>query len=152
MGIMKIPEKLFLWRQEDTNLKDTPLESEQHGFVKARSCDSAITVVTSHIEWALNKDWFAVVAFLDFQGAYDALQNQSMLNALKDMNTHPNIISWYKDFFYHRKSIIGIKGVQTVVYHTQGAPQGGIGSPFLWAAVLNELIKLIKNQDGIKII
>ena len=151
-NIMKIPEKLFLWRQEDTNLKEKPLEGEQHGFVKARSCDSAITVVTSHIEWALNKDWFAVVAFLDFQGAYDALQNQSMLNALRDMGTHTNIISWYKDFFYHRKSIIGIKGIQTVVYHTQGAPQGGIGSPFLWAAVLNELIKLIKDMDGIKII
>ena len=32
------------------------------------------------------------------------------------------------------------------------APQGGIGSPFLWSAVLNELIKLIKNIQGIRII
>ena len=151
-NIMKIPEKLFLWRQEDTNLKETPLEQEQHGFVKARSCDSAITVVTSHIEYALVKDWFAVVAYLDFQGAYDGLQNQSMLDALEEMKAHPNLISWYKDFFYHRKSIINIKGVTTEVYHTQGAPQGGIGSPFLWAAVLNELIKLIKVMDGIQII
>ena len=151
-NIMKIPEKLFLWRQEDTNLVTKPLEKEQHGFVKARSCDSAISVVTSHIEYALKQDWFAVVALLDFQGAYDALQNQSMLDALKEMKAHPNFISWYKDFFYHRKSTIVIKGVVAEVFHTQGAPQGGIGSPFLWAAVLNELIKLIKVMDGIRII
>ena len=75
-----------------------------------------------------------------------------MLDALEEMKAHPNLISWYKDFFYHRKSIINIKGVTTEVYHTQGAPQGGIGSPFLWAAVLNELIKLIKVMDGIQII
>merc|ERR1711994_393427 len=47
-NIMKIPEKLFLWRQEDTNLIERPLEEEQHSFMKARSCDSAITVVVSH--------------------------------------------------------------------------------------------------------
>ena len=65
-NIMKIPEKLFLWRQEDTNLVLNPLEEEQHGFMKCRSCDSAITVVVSHIEHSLMRDWFSAVAFLDF--------------------------------------------------------------------------------------
>ena len=63
-NIMKIPERLFLWRQEDTNLALQPLEREQHGFTKAKSCDSAITVVVSHIEHALMRDWFGAVAFL----------------------------------------------------------------------------------------
>ena len=151
-NIMKIPERLFLWRQEDTNMVLNPLEDEQHGFMKCRSCDSAITVVTSLIEHSLNKEWFSVVAFLDFQGAYDALQNSSMENALKEIGTCPYIISWYKDFFYHRQSKIEIKGVEAMVYHTQGAPQGGIGSPFLWAAVLNELIKILKELDEVKVV
>ena len=151
-NIMKIPERLFLWRQEDTNLVLRPLEAEQHGFVKARSCDSAITVVVSHIEHALMRDWFGAVAFLDFQGAYDALQNSSMEKALEDMGADPHIISWYKDFLYHRVSRISIKGIELVIHHTQGAPQGGIGSPFLWAAVLNELIKIIKNMTGVNIV
>ena len=151
-NIMKIPEKLFLWRQEDTNLVSNPLEEEQHGFIKCRSCDSAITVVVSHIEHALMRDWFGAVAFLDFQGAYDNLQYSSMEKALLERGTDPNIISWYKDFFYHRKSIMDIKGVHAELYHTQGAPQGGIGSPYLWSAVLNELIKIIKEIEGIVIV
>ena len=150
--IMKIPEKLFLWRQQDTNLIQNPLEGEQHGFVKARSCDSAITVVVSHLEHALMRDWFGAVAFLDFQGAYDALQYSSMEKALVEVGTDPHFISWYKDFFYHRKSSIDIKGIQIEIYHSQGAPQGGIGSPFLWSAVLNELIKIIKAMEGVKVI
>ena len=151
-NIMKIPEKLFLWRQEDTNLVSNPLEEEQHGFVKCRSCDSAITVVVSHIEHALMRDWFGVVAFLDFQGAYDNLQYPSMEKALLERGTDPNIIAWYKDFFYHRKSIMDIKGVHAEIYHSQGAPQGGIGSPYLWSAVLNELIKIIKVMEGIIVV
>ena len=151
-NIMKIPEKLFLWRQEDTNLILNPLEGEQHGFMKCRSCDSAITVVVSHIEHALMRDWFGVVAFLDFQGAYDALQYSSMEDALWELDTDPHIISWYKDFLYYRESRIEVKGVKTVIYHTQGAPQGGIGSPFLWSAVLNELIKILKELDEVKVI
>ena len=151
-NIMKIPEKLFLWRQEETNLVSNPLEEEQHGFIKCRSCDSAITVVVSHIEHALMRDWFGAVAFLDFQGAYDNLQYSSMEKALLERGTDPNIISWYKDFFYHRKSIMDIKGVHAELYHTQGAPQGGIGSPYLWSAVLNELIKIIKEIEGIVIV
>ena len=151
-NIMKIEEKLFLWRQEDTNLLVTPLEQEQHGFVKAKSCDSAITVLVSHVEHALMRDWFGAVAFLDFQGAYDNLQYSSMEQALIQMGTDAHLISWYKDFFYHRKSQIHIKGISTEIYHTQGAPQGGIGSPYLWAATLNELIKLIKTLEEVKII
>ena len=151
-NIMKIPEKLFLWRQEDTNLSLQPLEGEQHGFVKARSCDSAITAVVSRIEHSLMRDYFSAVAFLDFSGAYDGLQNSSMESALAAMGTDPHIISWYKDFFYHRRSVMCIKGVEVEIFHTQGAPQGGIGSPFLWAAVLNELIKIIKNMPGVIIV
>ena len=151
-NIMKIPERLFLWRQEDTNMVLNPLEGEQHGFIKARSCDSAITVVVSHIEHSLIQDWYCATALLDFQGAYDALQFSSMDEALVKVNASPNIRYWYKDFFYDRKSTINIKGIKSVIYHTQGAPQGGIGSPFLWAAVLNELIKLIKNIEGVIIV
>merc|ERR1739836_63709 len=54
---MKIMEKLLLWHMEDTNLLANPLQGEQHGFTKARSCDSALTVALSYIERPLmNKE------------------------------------------------------------------------------------------------
>ena len=128
-NIMKIPEKLFLWRQEDTNLISNPLENEQHGFVKCRSCDSAITTVVSHIEHALMRDWFGAVAFLDFQGAYDALQNSSMEAALVEIRTDPHIISWIKDFLYHRISEIDIKASRPRYTIPRARPRGASDPP-----------------------
>ena len=45
-----------------------------------------------------------------------------------------------------------VKGVHREIYHTRGTPQGGCSSPYLWACVINELIKLIKPMDEIHII
>ena len=149
---MKIAEKLFLWRMEDTNLRLHPLETEQHGFIKSRSTDSAITVTLSYLEYPLMRKEYAVMCLLDFEGAYDSLRNDSMERALRESGADENIISWYKDFFYFRKSLVEIKGVNKEVYHTQGAPQGGCGSPLLWNLVLNELIKLIKGMPTVKIV
>ena len=149
---MKIAEKLFLWRMEDTNLRLNPLETEQHGFTKTRSTDSAITVTLSYLEYPLMRKEYAVMCLLDFEGAYDSLRNDSMERALRESGADENIISWYKDFFYFRKSLVEIKGVSKVVYHTQGAPQGGCGSPLLWNLVLNELIKLIKGMPTVRIV
>ena len=149
---MKIAEKLFLWRMEDTNLRLNPLETEQHGFTKSRSTDSAITVTLSYLEYPLTRKEYAVMCLLDFEGAYDSLQNTSMERALRESGADENIISWYNDFFYFRKSLVEIKGVSKTVYHTQGAPQGGCGSPLLWNLVLNELIKLIKSMPTVRIV
>ena len=127
--VLKIAEKLFLWRMEDTNLRRHPLASEQHGFTKCRSTDSAITVSLSYLELPLSKGEYAVMCLLDFAGAYDSLQNTSMERALKLRKTDKQFIKCYHDFFYFRKSLTNIKGVNKVVYHTQGAPQGACGSP-----------------------
>ena len=37
-----------------------------------------------------------------------------------------------------------VKGIKRSIYHTKGTPQGGCSSPYLWACVINDLIKLIK--------
>ena len=149
---MKIMEKMLLWRMEDTNLRLHPLEGEQHGFTKARSCDSAITVALSYLEYPLMHKEVAVMALLDFEGAYDSLQNSSMIRALRRKHTDERIISWYSDFLYNRKSEVSIKGITQTIYHTQGAPQGGCGSPLLWNLVLDELIVVMKSMPWVKIV
>ena len=131
---MKIAEKLFLWRMEDTNLQHHPLAAEQHGFTKCKSTDSAILsgaqTLPSYLELPLSKGEYAVMCLLDFEGAYDSLRNSSMERALKLRQPDKQVIKWYPDFFYFRKSLLNIKGVTNVVHHTQGAPQGACGSPY----------------------
>ena len=150
--IMKIMEKFLLWHHEDTILIKDPLEDEQHGFIKAKSCDSAITIIVSHAEYALSRGEYCVLALLDVEGAFDNATYRSMLEPLRQKGTPENFISWIQDFLQCRKSSISVKGINRTIYHTRGTPQGGCSSPYLWACVINELIKLVKPMDGLHII
>ena len=109
--MMKIMEKFLLWHHEDTVLINDPLEVEQHGFMKAKSCDSAITNIVSHAEFALAKDEFAVLALLDVEGAFDNATYKSMTDPLRVKGTPEYFISWLQDFLQGRKSMISVKGV-----------------------------------------
>ena len=150
--MMKIMEKFLLWHHEDTILMSNPLEDEQHGFVKAKSCESAITNIVGHAEYAMARNEFATLALLDVEGAFDNATYPSMLNPLRDKGTPENFISWLQDFLYCRKSMITIKGEHRVIHHTKGTPQGGCSSPYLWNCVINELIKAVKTLEGVHII
>jgi len=150
--IMKIMEKFLLWHHEDTILKDNPLEGEQHGFTKAKSCDSAITNIVSHVEMAMIRDEYSVLALLDVEGAFDNATYQSMLQPLREKGTPINYISWIQDFLQCRKSTMDVKGVHRDIYHTRGTPQGGCSSPYLWNCVVNELIKAIKPLQTLHIV
>merc|ERR1711994_568277 len=145
-------EKLLLWHHEDTILIDNPLEQEQHGFIKAKSCDSALTTVVSHAEYALARNEYCVLALLDVEGAFDNATYQSMLAPLREKGTPENYISWILDFLQGRKSTIHVKGVRRELYHTRGTPQGGCTSPYLWNCVINELIKLVKPLEDLQIV
>ena len=106
----------------------------------------------SHAEYALSRNEYCVLALLDVEGAFDNAAYTSMLNPLQAKGTPENFISWIRDFLQCRKSTITVKGVRRTIYHTRGTPQGGCSSPYLWACVINELIKLIKPMDELKII
>merc|ERR1711923_284034 len=75
-----------------------------------------------------------------------------MLAPLRDKGTPEYLVSWLQDFLEGRKSLISVKGVHREIYHTKGTPQGGCSSPYLWACVINELIKAIKPLEGIHIV
>ena len=92
------------------------------------------------------------MALIDFEGAYDSLQNFSMIRALKKKHTDANIISWFSDFFYNRRSHVLVKGISKTIYHTQGAPQGGVASPMLWNLVLDELIIVLQTLPWVRVI
>ena len=120
--MMKIMEKFLLWHHKDTILISNPLEDEQHGFVKAKSCDSAISIIVSHAEHALMRNQFAVLALLDVEGAFDNASYMSLLDPLIKKGTPVNFTNWIKGFLQCRKSTMTVKGVKRTVYHTRGTP------------------------------
>ena len=149
--VMKIMEKLLLWQFEDIQMKNNPLGPEQFGFRKGRSCDSILTNLVGQIEHALLKRHYTVLALMDIQSAYDTLQNQAMISALRRRGAEEEYIAWYSDFFYFRKNTIDHKGVSQVIYPVQGAPQGGVGSPHLWNLVIDQLAESLRSIPDLRV-
>ena len=144
----KILEKVLLWDNEENVIKHKPFHNNQHGFRKGRSCDSALTSLTSRIEAAFldKKQGFALCGFLDFTGAYDNLTNRSMLTALKKRGCKQEFIGWIFDFLKHRRINTSLRGVSLKCYPTKGAPQGAVTSPWLWNDVDDGFLGLF-DQD-----
>ena len=90
-----------------------------------------------------------VMAALDIEGAYDNLQNSDMSNSLREFGASEEYIHWYEDFFGFRKNFIAHRGISLVNYPSQGAPQGGVGSPHLWSQVMNGLLDQLDSIPGI---
>ena len=47
---------------------------------------------------------------------------------------------------------MNIKGINKTIYHTQGAPQGGVCSPLLWNLVLDELVVALQSLPWVKVV
>merc|ERR1711989_307692 len=146
---MKIMKKLLLWEHEDTSMRTRTLNDAQFGFRKMRSTESAHSVVAGHVEYALIQRRYTVMAALDIEGAYDNLQNSDMSNSLREFGASEEYIHWYEDFFGFRKNFIAHRGISLVNYPSQGAPQGGVGSPHLWSQVMNGLLDQLDSIPGI---
>ena len=149
--IMKIQEKIIIWYIMDTVMIDRPLQDEQFGFRTMRSCEACLTMIYQNVDKGLLKRLYTIMALLDIEGCYDNLQNRMMIQALRNRGVMEEIVCWYEDFFYHRNIIINHRGVSLKIYPTQGAPQGGVGSPLIFNLMADELIKMIKSVPEVKI-
>ena len=137
---MKILEKLLVWNNEATVMQNHPLHPKQHGFRVGRSCESALTQVVEIIETAFVKKKYTVGLSMDIEGAYDNITNHGMEEAMRKRGCEPLFIAWYSDFLRNRSIQVEYKGVEVKKYPTKGAPQGGVGSPFLWCLILDSLL------------
>ena len=92
--LMKSLEKLFLWRLEETSLKDNPIHYDQHGFRPGYSCDSALTGVVGQVEYTILQGEQGLGIFCDLEGAFNAVNYESILAAMRKRGLDPYFIDW----------------------------------------------------------
>ena len=147
--MMKIMEKMLLWVNEEVT--GLPLHKNQHGFRKGRSCDSNLTSLTTKIEKSLIDRKFRVQVWIDIKGAFDNIRNVSMEAAMRKKGCRPEYINWYLDFFNNRNIMVEYKGQSAKFWPSRGAPQGGVGSPWLWNIIADELYEALDRVPGLDI-
>jgi hypothetical protein len=93
----KTLERLVLWHLERTTFRRKPMHEKQHAFRKGHSTELAISEVVNTIESAIHKGKYALATFLDIEGAFDNLQTDSAVKAMKNHQIDSEVIKvvWF---------------------------------------------------------
>jgi hypothetical protein len=69
--LLKLLERLVLYRLEETTFKLSPLHPAQHGFIKGRNTETATTILVDEIQTMKQNNSLGLIIFLDIKGAFD---------------------------------------------------------------------------------
>lgn len=134
-GFLKIGEALFASRIEDELNRKNFFVENQFGFRQGHSTVSALKNVVKNIKKA-KKFEFSVMISLDFSGAFDSLNWNTIINNLIKANIDNSIIKMSQSLLTSRR--IDLEG--TVFESKRGTPQGGRASPLLYRIGVNNLL------------
>ena len=150
--VFKIDEKVALGRLQETTFKTHPFNDNQHGFRKARSCDSALTNFVEYLEVAVIHKEYALAVFLDIQAAFDSVTIEHIVRGLQKKNVDPFLIKWYEQYLRERRVNVTYKGSTVTKYLTQGTPQGGVLSPIMWNICFDDFLDLFPDEGDVNVV
>ena len=147
---LKALERLACWRM-DFALQFNPVHDKQHGFMKGRSTESAISVTTNYIEKYLANKQYCLAVFLDISAAFDSIDINHVRRSLLKHGGPTDMVGWYHNYLSHRNLFASLHQEEAACSTGVGFPQGGVCSARFWLIAFNQAIKIINNShvDGV---
>ena len=122
--LLKGLERLTGWRM-DKALLSNPLHPKQHGFMKNKSTESALSNTCNYIERFLFRNEYALGIFLDISSAFDSISPEHIRDCLLKHGGDPDMVSWYYNYLIFRNLNFRLHGERTRRTTGMGFPQGG---------------------------
>jgi hypothetical protein len=92
----------------------------QHGFRKARSCESQLLQFIQELNASNNKNIQTDLIIMDFAKAVDKVSHRRLLYKLEYYGIQTHTLNWIQPFLSDRTQTVVIDGV------TSGVPQGTV--------------------------
>ena len=145
--LLKGLERVVYWHLSETALVERPLSIHQHAFRQERSCETALSFMTSQIESAFTAKGFALGVYLDIQGAFDNVSTESIVDGMRAKNFPTVTIKWYSYYLSHRTMVTEHQNISIEKRLTRGTPQGGVLSPLMWNLAFESLLEQFQRGE-----
>ena len=129
----------------------TVINPDQVAYLKQRFIGQNIRTIWDIMGYTKLMDKKGIIAFLDFEKAFDTIQWSVIYDALTQFNIGPNFIHWVRTIYSESAACVTNNGFASPFFTLErGVRQGCPLSPYLFIVVVELLANKIRKSDNIK--